>query len=144
MSDEITENRSVGSSVNESSVEGADSREKRHICSCRFPKLIIDKSYGDGDNTVIFYSIPIDVIDDMGMVIPLMEEVEQLDLKGVVGRYMKVTWEEPHIDTKMYDVLGHLVVAGCSEDAQQCDVKSIYVVYHPILEWKENHIIDYK
>jgi hypothetical protein len=139
MSNEITDNRNI-----ESSVKGLDSREKRHICSCRFPKLIIDKSYGDGDNTVIFYGIPIDVMDDVGINLPLMEEVEETSPAGKVGRYMKVTWEEPHVGTKMYEVLEHLVVAGCPEDAEQCDIKSIFVVYHPMKEWKEKHIIDYK
>lgn len=137
MANEIANNRSMEKSDRES-------RAKRHICACRFPKLIIDTSYGDGDNTVIFYSIPIEVIEDVGLEIPLMEEVEQITPSGVIGKYMKVTWVEPHPDTKMYEVVEHLVVTGCPEDAQLCDAKSIYVVYHPIKEWKEKHIIGYK
>jgi len=121
-----------------------DGRVKRTICACRFPKLIIDTSYGDGDNAVIFYSIPIEVIEDIGLEIPLMEEVEEKSPSRVSGKYMKVTWAKPHSGTKMYEIVDHLVVSGCPEDALQCDASAIYVVYHPIEEWNKKHIIEYR
>jgi hypothetical protein len=76
--------------------------------------------------------------------LPDMEVVETESLTGIIGTYMKVTWQEPHSGTKKYDVRGHIVVAGCPEDAQKCDVKSIYEVYHPIDEWISDHIIELK
>lgn len=135
----LTMSDNSGSEVTD---KGDGSKQKRHICVCKFPLLVRDKRDGEGDNEIIFYGIPLDVIDDVGFAIPQMEEVEEKSPSGVLGTYMKVTWMEPHAGTKMYEVVDHLIVAGCPEDAQMCDVKSIFVVYHPIKEWYDRHVID--
>ncbi len=122
-----------------------DNKEKRHICTCKFPILVQDKrDAGEGEEMIAFYGIPLDVIEDVGTEPPEMEIVEQVSPSGVSGKYMKVTWIKPHSNTAMYEVAGHLMVAGCEEGAESCDIKSIYVVYHPIKEWYDRHVIEVK
>ena len=112
------------------------------ICSCKFPLIIVDERDGI---EIEFFALPIETIKDgfgFGDTLPDMEVVDAESLTGIIGTYMKVVWKEPHSGTKKYDVQGHIVVAGCSEDALECDVKNIYEVYHPIDEWIEYHIIE--
>lgn len=112
------------------------------ICSCKFPIIIIDSR--DGKDTE-YLSMPLEVIGDSGFDnIPDMEVVETESLTGIIGSYMKITWQEPPSTAKKYDVQGHIVVAGCPEEALQCDAKSIFVVYHPISEWIDGHIVELK
>jgi len=112
------------------------------ICSCEFPLIIIDKRSG---KDVEYISIPIEIVDEMGEIImPEMSIVETEGLDGIVQEYMKVSWKKPHDKTSKYDVRGHIVVAGCPEDAIQCDAKSIFDVYHPINDWISDHVIELK
>lgn len=112
------------------------------ICSCKFPLIIVDERDG---KEVTYLGIPIETIDEMGEFnIPDLEVVETESLNGITGQYMKVTWQESHEKVNKYDVVGHIVTAGCPEDAIECDVKSIYEVYHPIDEWIDFHIVELK
>lgn len=110
------------------------------ICSCRFPIILVDKR--DGQD-IEYISMPLEVLDSgFGDQLPEMEVVKAESLSGTVGQYMKVIWQEPHTKTRKYDVRGHIVVAGCSEDVLTCDAKNIYEVYHPIDEWIKDHTFE--
>jgi hypothetical protein len=112
------------------------------ICSCKFPLIIVDERDG---KEITYLGMPIETIEEMEEFgIPDLEVIETESLKGIIGQYMKVTWQKPREKAKKYDVVGHIVTAGCPEDALECDVKSIYEVYHPIDEWIDFHIIELK
>lgn len=123
-----------------------------HICSCHYPLIIIDerdKKIVDGKEigVIEYLALPIEVIrNDMGgepfepSIDDEFHEIEGFD--GIVRQYVKVTWKEPdHDGIKKYDVVGHIVQAGCPEDQLQCETKGIYAVYHPLEEWIEHHIV---
>lgn len=108
---------------------------------------MIDNRDGKGTE---YLSMPIEVIKEGDILVPDMDYIETEGLDGIIRGYMKITWKKPaHNNVKKYDVVGHIVVAGCEpsemilEDGKaQCDEKSIYEVYHPIEEWVEKHIIE--
>lgn len=120
-----------------------------HICVCKYPLLIIDKRDGQ---EVEYLAMPLEVIEDGELPVPDIDVLETEGLDGITRYYMAVTWKDvtPNLHVKKYDVLGHVVTAGCElseaikgEDGQlQCDSKGIYVVLHPIEEWMDRHIIE--
>lgn len=118
--------------------------EKRPICTCKFPILVKDMRNGIAEEMIIFYGIPLDVITDVGTEPPEMEIVDKVSPSGIKGKYMKVTWLEPHSATSEHEVIDHIVVAGCEEGVELCDDKSVYIVYHPIEEWYARHVIEVK
>lgn len=111
--------------------------------------MIIDKRDGQ---EVEYLAMPLEVIEDGEIPVPGIDILETEGLDGITRNYVAVTWKEvtPDLYTKKYDVVGHVVTAGCElseaskgEDGHlQCDSKDIYVVLHPIEEWIEKHIID--
>lgn len=120
-----------------------------HICVCRYPLMIIDKRDGQ---EVEYLAMPLEVIEDGELPVPDIDVLETEDLDGITRHYVKVTWKEvtPGLHVKKYDVVGHIVTAGCElsnatkgEDGQlQCDSKGIYVVLHPVKEWIDRHVIE--
>jgi len=120
-----------------------------HLCVCRYPLMVIDKR--DGQDTE-YLAMPLEVIEDGELPVPDIDVQETEGLDGIIRHYVAVTWKEvmPDMHVKKYDVVGHVVTAGCEisetiqgEDGQiQCDSKNIYVVLHPIEEWIEKHIIE--
>lgn len=112
-------------------------------CSCKYPLIILDERDG---KEIQFLGMPLDVIGEGNGFdnLPDTEVVETESLTGIIGQYMKVTWQDPPESAKKYDVVGHIVVAGCPEEDLQCDTKNIYVVYHPISEWIDEHIVELK
>lgn len=120
-----------------------------HICVCKYPLLIIDKRDGQ---EVEYLAMPIQVIEDGELPVPDIDVQETEGLDGIIRGYVVVTWKDvtPEMHVKKYDVVGHVVTAGCElseaskgEDGQlQCDSKSIYTVAHPIEEWINKHIIE--
>jgi hypothetical protein len=115
-----------------------------HICSCKYPLIVIDER----DEQVIEYlAFPVEVIrNDMAGepfepdIDDEFHEIEGSD--GIIRQYVKVTWKEPdHDSIKRYDVVGHVVQAGCSGSESQCDAKNIYIVWHPLEEWINHHIV---
>ncbi len=122
-----------------------------HICTCKFPLLIIDSRDGKGKE-IEYLAMPIQTIEGGDMSVPDIEYVETEGFDGITRGYISVTWKkvEKGDIVKKYDVVGHIVTAGCQpEDASKgedgmlvCDEKNIYVVLHPIEEWIDRHIID--
>jgi hypothetical protein len=120
-----------------------------HLCVCKYPLMVIDKRDGQ---EVEYLAMPLEVIEDGEFPIPDIDTVEAEGLDGIIRYYISVTWKQitPDMHVKKYDVVGHVVTAGCElseatkgEDGHlQCDSKSIYVVFHPIEEWIEKHIIE--
>jgi hypothetical protein len=115
------------------------------VCSCKYPLIIVDERDG---KEITFLAMPLEVLEEDNRFgydnIPDMEVVETESLTGIIGQYMKVTWKKAHSETKKYDVVGHIVIAGCEEGALQCDTKNIYEVYHPVDEWIKDHIVELK
>lgn len=119
------------------------------ICVCKYPLMIIDKRDA---KEIEFIAMPLEVINDGELPVPDIDTLETEGLDGIVRHYVSVTWRPvtPDMHTKKYDVVGHVVTAGCElseaiqgEDGHlQCDSKSIYVVLHPLEEWVEKHIIE--
>jgi len=111
--------------------------------------MMIDKRDGQ---EIEYLAMPLDVIEDGEIQIPDIDAQETEGLDGITRYYVSVKWKEVTSDmhTKKYDILGHVVTAGCElseaskgEDGHlQCDTKSIYTVLHPIEEWVEKHIIE--
>lgn len=110
--------------------------------------MILDKR--DGQD-VEYLAMPLEVIEGGELPVPDIDTIETEGLDGIVRYYVSVTWKPvtPDMHLKKYDVVGHVVTAGCElsetiqgEDGLQCDSKSIYVVLHPIEEWVEKHIIE--
>lgn len=120
-----------------------------HLCVCRYPLLIFDKRE---KQEVEYLAMPLEVIEKGELPVPEIDTVETEGLDGITRYYISVTWKPvtPDMHVKKYDVVGHVVTAGCDlseatkgEDGHlQCDSKSIYVVLHPIEEWIEKHIIE--
>lgn len=113
------------------------------ICVCRYPLIIIDIRDGI-KNIKEFISIPLEIIDGPFMPVPDMDVVEEKGFDGKIGKYMKVTWNSPLEGAKRYNINDHIVIAGCPEEDLQCDIKSIFVVYHPIDEWNAYHMLELK
>ena len=114
-----------------------------HICTCKYPLMIVDKR--DGID-VDYLSIPVEVIEgQMGgdMISPNIDVEDRQGLDGVTRTYVKVTWRKlDHDGTKEYDINDHIVVAGCNEKDIACDTKGTYIVFHPMDEWLDHHIIE--
>jgi hypothetical protein len=110
------------------------------ICVCKYPLMITDKR---DEYESIYISLPLEILDGE-VPIPDMEVVKEKDFDDKMATYMKVEWQESSKGTKRYNVNDHIVLAGCPEDQLSCDIKSIFVVYHPIDEWNEYHMVELK
>ncbi len=119
-----------------------------HICICKYPLMIIDNRDG---RAIEYIAMPIEVIKDGDMPVPDIDYEETEGFDGVTRGYIAVKWQKENGNfMKKYDVVGHIVRAGCqlsetseSEDGQlQCTDKSIYTVLHPAEEWVEQHVIE--
>lgn len=111
------------------------------ICPCKYPTVIFDKRDSEEIKSI---AIPFDIMDGYNLPVPDMEVTEETGQDNVKRKYMKVQWIEPHKDVKRYYIAEHIVLAGCPEENLSCDLKNIYVVYHPIDEWNSFHMIDVK
>ena len=119
-----------------------------NICVCKYPLMIIDKREA---KEIEYLAMPLEIIDGAEMPVPDIEIQDTEGLDGIFRRYVAVKWKDitPDLHVKKYDVVGHVVFAGCelSETLKEengnlhCDTKSIYKVLHPFDEWKENHVI---
>lgn len=118
------------------------------VCPCKFPLHVIDKRDGD---EIEYLAFPDEYIDDMDGVIkvPKFEVVKEEGFDGKIHEYMGVMYKDPlEATTKKYEVNNHIVIAGCdskvSEDGKklQCKKKELYVVFHPLEEWQENHVVE--
>jgi hypothetical protein len=120
-----------------------------HICVCKYPIMVIDKRDGQ---EIEYLAMPLQVIENGEIPVPDIDVQNAEGLDGIVRDYVVVRWQDvtPNMHAKKYDVVGHVVIAGCElseaskgEDGNlQCDSKSIYTVFHPLEEWKEKHIIE--
>lgn len=125
------------------------------ICICRYPIILTDKRDGLENK---FICIPVEIVDGDSIPIPQMELVKEIDLDESLRRFIKesfndsdnkskewivVKWNKPSNVAKKYKINNnHIVIAGCTEDQLECDVKSIYEVYHPVDEWYSDHMIE--
>lgn len=111
--------------------------------------MIIDKRDGQ---EIEYLAMPLEVIENGEISVPDIAVQRTKGLDGITRDYVSVRWQDilPSMHTKKYDVKGHVVTAGCElseaikeEDGNlQCDSKSIYMVLHPLEEWKEKHVIE--
>lgn len=118
------------------------------VCPCKYPLHIIDKR----DNEEIEYlAFPDEVIDDMNgkIIVPEFEVIKEEGFDRKIHEYMGVMWKDPTgATTKKYEVNDHIVIAGCdsklSDDGKklQCKKKELYVVFHPLDEWEDFHIVE--
>lgn len=113
----------------------ADSIDRSALCVCKYPLLIIDNREGE----VIYYSMPIAILG-REMSVPKMDLVEEIGFDGIKQEYEMVEWQKPHGRLNRYNVHNHIVLAGCPESELACSIKNIFVVYHPIQEWRSWHI----
>lgn len=122
-----------------------------HICICKYPLMIIDDRDGLG---IEYLAMPIEVIKDGDIRVPEIDHEEAQGFDGITRDYIKVKWQETKDDMvmKKYDVVGHIVFAGCepSDTSKEkdgtlvCNDKSIFVVLHPAEEWMTKHVIELK
>ncbi len=111
--------------------------------------MVTDKR---NDQEIEYLAMPLEIIDGGEMPVPDIEVQDDDGLDGVVRRYVAVKWKDitPDLHVKKYDVVGHVVYAGCELSTAlkgengnlHCDTKSIYMVLHPLEEWAENHMIE--
>ena len=111
--------------------------------------MIIDKRDA---KEVEYIAMPLEVIEDGELPVPDIDVQEAEGLDGIIRNYVAVRWQDimPNMHTKKYDVVGHVVTAGCElseaskgEDGHlKCDSKNIYMVLHPLEEWMEKHVIE--
>lgn len=118
------------------------------VCPCEYPLVFVDDRYSE---RIEYISIPDEVFDEMGEIRkPEFEVVEEEGFDKNIHKYMAVLWKNPKdATTKKYDINDHIVVAGCDfpmskKGKLRCAEKEIYVVLHPIDEWKEHHMIKVK
>lgn len=115
------------------------------MCPCKYPLIILDRREGD---KIKHISIPTEVADDLGnFEVPEFEKVREKGFDGKMHDYMSVIWKNvDNAVTKKYDVADHIIVAGCdakvSDGKMVCKKKELYLVMHPMKEWKEYHMID--
>lgn len=110
-----------------------------------------------------FLAIPFKTVETRNIDIPEFETVDHDVLVGndvIVKQFLKVTWQKV-IDeiVKKYDLRGHIVIAGCKpsemvkelgfddllgqeKEILRCSGKLIFVVFHPIDEFLEGHILE--
>lgn len=120
-----------------------------HICICKYPLMVTDKRDGQ---EIEYLAMPLEIIEGGEIPVPDIEIQHTEGLDGIFRDYVAVKWKDitPDLHVKKYDVVGHVVFAGCglSEALKgenghiHCDAKSIYMVLHPLEEWAENHIIE--
>lgn len=111
--------------------------------------MVID---GRDGNDVEYLAMPVEVIKDGDIPVPDIDVQETEGLDGITRYYVVVKWQQikPGMHVKKYDVVGHIVEAGCElsetekgEDGHlQCTSKNIYTVYHPIEEWIDKHVVE--
>lgn len=100
-------------------------------CPCDYPVLIDYKG-------IPFIAFPLEEFEQGEINIPDIEEDES-------GKWVIVKWKKNiHGNVKEYDVIGHIVLAGCEENELSCSKKDIYHVYHPIDEWNKEHMLKIK
>lgn len=101
-------------------------------CPCKFPILIVR----DG---IQFLALPLEEIEKGLSEIP--EIYDEVDDNGV--EWVVVQWhDDVYNNLHTYEVVGHNVIAGCSENRLSCDSKDIYKVYHPKDEWNNYHVVN--
>lgn len=111
--------------------------------------MIIDNRDG---KSIEYLAMPIEVIKDGDMPVPDIDYEEAKGFDGVTRDYISVKWQKVKdgMFMKKYDVVGHIVMAGCElsdtlkeEDGTlSCNDKSIYTVLHPAEEWVDKHVIE--
>lgn len=120
-----------------------------HVCICKYPLMVTDKRNGEN---VEYLAMPLEIIDSGIIPVPDIEIQNAEGLDGVTRRYVAIKWKDitPDLHIKKYDVVDHVVFAGCElsealkeKDGEfRCDAKSIYKVLHPFEEWEKNHLIE--
>ncbi len=117
------------------------------VCPCKFPLVFVDTRNG---KDIEYIAIPGEDFENMDEVSkPEFHQMIEDGPDGESHKYMAVLWKDPHnAVTKKYDVDNHIVIAGCNakyaNEGLQCKRKELYVVLHPIDEWKEHHRIAIK
>ncbi len=111
--------------------------------------MVTDKR---NDQEIEYLAMPLEVIEGGDMPVPDIEVQNTEGLDDIVRQYVAVKWKDitPDLHIKKYDVVGHVVFAGCEvsetlkgeDGGLKCDAKSIYMVLHPFEEWIENHMIE--
>ena len=111
--------------------------------------MIIDDRDGIG---IEYLAMPVEIIKDGDIRVPEIDHEEAEGFDGVIRDYISVKWQEikDGMVMKKYDVVGHIVFAGCepSETSKEedgtlaCTDKSIFTVLHPAEEWVEKHVIE--
>lgn len=118
-----------------------------YVCVCKYP--IIVKDNREGDN-IEYTALPTELIEGGEVPAPVISPIRTKGLDGIVRNYIAVQWQElmDNIEIKEYDVLGHIVYAGCEpseikivNSQAKCDSKKIYIVLHPTEEWNNHHIV---
>jgi hypothetical protein len=117
-----------------------------YVCVCKYPLIIIDNR--DGDN-VEYTAMPTDLIEGGDIPAPTIVPIKTEGLDGILRDYIAVQWQQlAHQNIKGYDVIGHVVYAGCEPSEikivngeVKCDSKKIYIVLHPAEEWIDHHMI---
>lgn len=127
------------------------------VCVCRYPIISIDKrNKVEGD--IEYISFPVEIIDarDGTIPVPKISVVKKDELPSSLKKFVvekkldnilewvRVDWDEPSTIAKEYIINGHIVLAGCREEDIKCDIKAIFVVYHPIEEWYDHHVVEIK
>ena len=111
--------------------------------------MIIDNRDGQ---SIEYLAMPVEVIKDGDIRVPDIDYEEAEGFDGVIKGYISVKWQEIKDGTvmKKYNVVGHVVFAGCElSDASKgedgilaCNDKSIFKVLHPAEEWVEKHVVE--
>jgi hypothetical protein len=111
--------------------------------------MVTDKRNGQ---EIDYLAMPLEIIDSGIIPVPDIDIQHAEGLDGIFRDYVAIKWKDitPDLHVKKYDVVGHVVFAGCelSEALKEkdgnikCDTKSIYMVLHPLDEWVENHIVE--
>lgn len=117
-----------------------------YVCVCKYPLIIIDNR--DGEN-VQYTAMPTDLIEGGDIPAPTIVPIKTEGLDGILRNYIAVQWQQlTHQNIKGYDVVGHVVYAGCEpseikivDGEVKCDSKKIYIVLHPEEEWIDHHMI---
>ena len=111
--------------------------------------MIIDDREG---RSIEYLAMPVEVIKDGDIRVPEIDHEEAEGFDGVIRDYISVKWQEikDGMVMKKYDVVGHIVFAGCEpsetskgeDGALSCTDKSIFTVLHPAEEWVDKHVIE--
>lgn len=117
-----------------------------YVCVCKYPIIVIDNRQGDN---IEYTALPTELVEGGDIPAPVIAPIRTKGLDGIVRDYIAVQWQElKHDNIKEYDVVGHIVYAGCEPSEikivngqAKCDSKKIYVVLHPTEEWNSHHIV---